>query len=399
MIRPPTLLVVPDGMADWPQESLGGKTPLEKAETPNLDRVTEKGRLYRLQNVPPESPADSGIANMALLGFDPRKYYLGRGALEALNLGVDLRDGEFAFRCNLVTTDPEYLVDYSAGNLSTPEAEELFETLENKLGGKNVRFHSGIRYRGLLVSREFKNLSCHPPHDEMGGRLNKLWPSGPGGEKLKNLMLESKQILAGHPVNEKRLEAGENPANMIWPWGGGEMRRVPSIKDVYGLAGNVIAGVDLINGLGIAVGMKREEVEGTTGDYDTNMNGKARRALQVLDDNRLVFLHVEAPDEAGHEGDAPMKVKMIEKWDKEVMGQLAGPACRGEFRLALGPDHYTPVQKRTHVKSPVPFLIVDDNYADDNYEFTETVAADAPLVEQGWEKLAGWYRKDDHPFD
>ena len=398
MNRPPTLLVVPDGMADWSQEVFDGKTPLEKAQTPNLDRVTERGRLYRLQNIPPESPADSGIANMALLGYDPREYYLGRGALEALNLGVELRDGEVAFRCNLVTTDDEFLVDYSAGNLSTGEAEELFSTLEAKLGGDNLRFHSGIRYRGLLLTREFEDIFCYPPHDEMGGKLDELWPEGADGQKIRKLMLESKEILRNHPVNQKRREAGKNPANMIWPWGGGKMRQVPPIKDVYGLSGNVIAGVDLINGLGIAVGMKREDVEGATGDYDTNMRGKARRALEVLDENRLVFLHVEAPDEAGHEGDAEMKVKMIEKWDREIMGQLAGPLLKGEFRLALGPDHYTPIQRRTHVKSPVPFLIVDENPGGERSKFTETEADGAPLVEEGWKKLGSWYRKDNHPF-
>ncbi|MGM0381029.1 MAG: cofactor-independent phosphoglycerate mutase [bacterium] len=399
MSAPPTLLVVPDGMADWPQEELDGKTPLQAARTPNLDRVTRAGRLYRLQNIPEECPADSGIANMALLGYDPRRYYLGRGALEALNLGENLQPGEVAFRCNLVTTDDENLVDYSAGNLSTEEARQLFETLQRELGGDDLRFCSGIRYRGLLISTDFKNMSCYPPHDEMGRRLEELWPEGSESEELVKLMKTSKEILSEHPVNEKRKNEGKKPANMIWPWGGGEMRQLPSIEESYGLAGNVIAGVDLINGLGIAVGMNREEVEGATGDYNTNMKGKARRALKVLDEDRLVFVHVEAPDEAGHEGDAPTKIRMIEKWDREVMGTLVELALQGEFRLALGPDHYTPLQKRTHVKNPVPFLILDDKPADDHDEFSESTAENAKLIRQGWAALADWYKQSNHPFD
>ncbi|MFP4686584.1 MAG: cofactor-independent phosphoglycerate mutase [bacterium] len=398
MSRKATLLAVPDGMADWIQPDLGEKTPLEAAKTPNLDRLAEQGRVFRLQNIPDECPVDSGIANMALLGYDPRKYYLGRGALEALNLGIELQKGEVAFRCNLVTVANETLIDYSSENMSSDEARELFAFLEETLAGDFLNFYPGIRYRGIMVSKKFKEVNCYLPHDEMGRPLNGIWPTGPESKQLQDLMLRSRELLENHPINRKRAATGKKKANMIWPWGGGEMRKVPSLKESYRLEGNVIAGVDLINGLGCALGMKRENVPGATGDFDTDMVAKARRACEVLTAERLVFLHVEAPDEAGHEGNARLKKEMIEKWDRDVAGRLLQRYRKEPFRLAIGPDHYTPIQRRTHVRDPVPFLIVDEK-GTDSLKYTEKQAEQAPLVRNGWEALATWYKNPEaNPF-
>ncbi len=394
----PTMLAVPDGMADWNQPDLAGQTPLAAAHTPNLDRLAGMGRIYRIQNIPDECPVDSGIANMALLGYDPRSYYLGRGALEALNLGIDLEEGEVAFRCNLVSVEDQTLVDYSSGNLDGVQARELFRFLEEKLGSEFLSFYHGIRYRGIMVSSFFEEVRCFLPHDEMGRPLNGIWPTGPRSEKLQSLMLESRSLLERHPINIERKKQGKKPANMIWPWGGGAMRSIPSLEKRYGLEGSIVAGVDLINGLGLAMGMKREKVEGATGDFDTDMVGKGKKACRVLAENRLVFLHVEAPDEAGHEGDALLKKEMIEKWDRDVASRLLARYKEEPFRMAIGPDHYTPIQRRTHVRDPVPFLIIDGN-GKDKLKYTEKEAEKAPLVRRGWQAFAAWYKKPDtNPF-
>ncbi len=390
MSRPPTLLIVPDGMADWPQEEFNGKTPWEAAETPNLDSFCRQGRTVCLQNIPAESPADSGVANMALLGYDPREYYLGRGALEAFNLGIDLVEGEIAYRCNLIFVDEQgRLADYSAGNLAGDLGKQLFADLEEELGNDDFSFYPGLGYRGLLVTDALDLLDCARPHDQMGSPVEKLWPRGPGSQLLKQLMIKSRDILEEHPLNQQRRQAGLKPANMIWPWGGGCYQPLPAIQQRYNLNGSVVAGVDLINGLGRAVGMQKLTVPGATGGYDTDMLGKARAAIKALEPDSLVFLHLEAPDEAGHDGNAQLKLEMIEKFDRDIVGPVYRQWQREFFNLALGPDHYTPIQERTHVKEPVPFLIVDGEV--NSLEFTEKAAKNAPFVSRGWEKLAAWY--------
>lgn len=393
----PKLLVVPDGMAGWPQKELGGQTPWEAADTESLDSFCEFGKAYRFQNIPPESPADSGVANMALLGYDPREYYLGRGALEALNLGLELDSDEIAYRCNLVTVGAgDKLLDYSAGNLDTKTAEELFELLNQKIGNSNFKFHPGVGYRGLLVVNEnvieADTIDCARPHDEMGRSIHELWPRGRGGERLKELMRASREVLAGHPLNEQRSENNKNEADMIWPWGVGRLKELPAMKERYGLSGSVVAGVDLINGLGLALGMRKVDVPGATGGFDTDMRAKANAAIAELESERLVFLHLEAPDEAGHDADPELKVEMIEKFDRQIMAPLLEKWKQDKFDLVLGPDHYTPVQEQTHVKEPVPFLVVDGEQ--NNYKCTESGTAEAPFVSSAWEKLAAWYSGD-----
>ncbi len=394
MSRPPTLLVVPDGMADWPQEKLGGLTPWEAADTRNLDRFCEEGRSLRLQNIPDESPADSGIANMALLGYDPREYYLGRGALEALNLGLELKPDEIAYRCNLVSVDAaDNLVDYSAGNIETDIAAEIFTDLQSELGNEKIRFSPGVRYRGILILNGVGEVNCVPPHDEMGRPVGELWPRGEGADRLKQLMIESRGFLKSHYLNKKLQEAGNRTADMIWPWGGGKLKQLPRLQERYNLEGRVIAGVDLIKGLGLAIGMDKVEVPGATGDFDTNMAGKAKAALESLAQDRLVYLHLEAPDEAGHDGAPELKKQMIEKFDREILGPLWNRWQEESFNLAIGPDHYTPIQERTHVKEPVPFLVLDGDK--NEYECSESGSRQAPFVARGWEKIADWYANDE----
>lgn len=388
----PTLLVVPDGVAGWPQPRYDGLTPLEEASTPNLDRLARRARTIRLNNIPEECPPDSGIANLSLLGYDPREYYLGRGPLEALNLGIELDANEVAFRCNLVSVNEEdVLEDYSSGNLPTKDGESLFQELDQEFSDRGFRFKSGIRYRGVLIANGFEDVDCYLPHDEMGRSIEKIWPEGPHSDRLRRLMTDSRKLLEDHPLNRERREEGKLPANMAWPWGNGTLSGIPQIQERYGLDGVVVAGVDLINGLGLSVGMEKAEVPGATGDFNTDMTAKALRALDELEEDRLVYLHVEAPDEAGHDGDPELKIDMIERFDREIAGPIADTLKQGKtVRVALGPDHYTPVQERTHVDAPVPFLIIDGGKSNDAL-FTESAADKSPIVQEGWEAMAEWY--------
>jgi len=387
------LLVVPDGMADWPQEELDGQTPLEAASTPNLERLCEAGRTFRIQNIPPESPADSGVANMALLGYDPRKYYLGRGALEALNLGLELDDDQVAYRCNLVTVDNnDRLIDYSAGGLPGEVGAALFSALQEEFGGEKYTFHHGVGYRGILLVREVGELDCSRPHDEMGRPVQELLPRGEAAERLTRLMWASQDFLREQPENRALLKTGEPTANMIWPWGPGRLSGLPGLKERYGIQGSVIAGVDLINGLGQALGMEKIDVPGATGGFDTDMRAKADAAIAELEPGRLVFLHLEAPDEAGHDGDARLKLEMIEKFDSEILSVVYKRWQKNKFHLALGPDHYTPIQERTHVKEPVPFLVLDGGK--NKYTCTESGSREAPFAPRAWNRLAHWYKEN-----
>ncbi len=394
----PTLLVVPDGVADWKQPDLDDRTPLEAARTPNLDRIKQRGRLYRLENIPPECPADSGIANISMLGYDPRDHYLGRGPMEALNLGINLRKGQIAYRCNLVSVDgDDTLTDYSASNIPTEVAHEIFGRLNDAFEDRGVRFVPGIRYRGVLVVEGDEPADCYPPHDEMGRSIQDLWPRGSGAEVLTRLMRDSRSLLDSIELPPSLSEEAAKNATMIWPWGGGAMQPIPSVQERYRRSGHVVAGVDLINGLGVAVGLTKEELPGATGDFQTDMAAKARRALEVLEDVDVDVLHLEATDEAGHEGDPHLKVEMIEKFDRDMLSPILEAGPGEEFELLVGPDHFTPIQKRTHVGDPVPLLVVDGKGAD-QFSYTEQAAEEAPLISDGWDALAGWYARENDPF-
>lgn len=386
----PTMLVVPDGVAGWDQPEFDGRTPLEEASTPNLDKLARAGRTYRLKNIPDGCAPDSGIANLSLLGYDPREYYAGRGPLEALNLGIDLEEGEVAFRCNLVSVSDGTLEEYSSGNLPSDQGAELFAALNDEFNDEGFRFEPGLRYRGVMVAEGFEETTCYLPHDEMGRALSEIMPEGHNADRLSSMMERSRELLDNHSVNRNRRDNNEPPANMAWPWGNGTLSGLPQIEERYGLDGVVVAGVDLIKGLGLSIGMEKAEVPGATGDFSTDMNAKAERALDELAEDKLVYLHVEATDEAGHDGDPNLKVEMIERFDRNLAAPIAQALDNQQFRVALGPDHYTPVQERTHVDTPVPFVIIDDD-GDDDALFTEQDASKQPQIDQGWDVMADWY--------
>jgi len=355
------VVLVPDGAADFPSGKHGNMTPLEAAHTPNMDFLAREGVCGTAVTVPEGMAAGSDVANYSILGYDPREYYSGRGPLEAVSMNVTLGPDEVAFRCNLVTEEGGVLVDYSAGHVTTAEAAPIIETLREKLDDEYTAFFPGVGYRHLLVLRGLKYLEevCIPPHDVVGRRIEEIMPQGPDAQRLIALMRISRRLLGGHMVNRLREERGLRPANMIWPWGQGRLPSLPTLGDRYGLSGAIVTAVDLIKGLGKLAGMEVLEVPGATGYHDTDYAAKASYALQGLREVDLVYVHVEAPDEAGHEGDWEAKVRALENFDARIVGAFLDETVRSaeEFAFLLMPDHLTPLEARTHVADPVPFAI------------------------------------------
>lgn len=390
-----TIVLVCDGMADEPVEQLGGKTPLEAAKHPRMDALAQEGKVGLARTIAPGFVPASDVGNMCILGYDPRKYYSGRGPLEAANMGVELADGDVAFRCNLVTVDGDTLVDYSAGHIKSEESKALIEFVAQRLGGDGLTFYPGIQYRHLAVFREpalsdeLVKTVCSPPHDIMGWKISEHWPTGPAAQRLVGLMEESRKILPGHEVNQVRVDLKENPGNMIWLWGQGTKLRVPSFAERWKLSGSVISAVDLVKGAGRLAGLEVLEVPGATGYYDTNYAGKAKAALKSLKKHDFVFVHVEAADEAGHNGDLRQKITAIENFDKHVVGTVVDGVKAQEVRILVIPDHPTPVARRTHTADPVPFLIWGKGIAPDAVNsFGETQARESGLlVEEAHEIL------------
>jgi 2,3-bisphosphoglycerate-independent phosphoglycerate mutase len=347
-----------DGMADYPLEELGGKTPLQVAETPNMDAIAINGRCGLLRTIPDGMGPGSDIANLSILGYDPRGYYTGRGPLEAASIGVMLKEGEVAFRCNLITESEGRIADYSAGHISTEEARELIEALREKLLDYG-RFHPGVSYRHLFVSEGGDELVCTPPHDVVGGGVEEFLIKprvDPLAVRLNEMILKSRDLLAKHPVNREREKAGKSPANMIWLWGQGPRPKMEPLKEKYGIRGAVVSAVDLLKGIGVYAGMEVVDVPGATGYYDTNYEGKAKYALQALERNDYVYLHVEAIDEAGHAGDVEKKIECIEEFDRRVVGRVL-EGLSGDYTVAVLPDHATPISVKTHTRDMVPFAI------------------------------------------
>lgn len=350
-------------MADYPVEELGNRTPLEAARTPNMDFIAMHGQLGRAKTIPEKMNPASDVANLSILGYDPKKYYTGRGPLEAANLGVNLEDEDVAFRCNLITATNDKLVDYSAGHISTKEASLIIKFIDKNLGIDRIKFYPGISYRHLMVVKngikeELEKTRCRPPHDITGQSISKNLPSGPGSEVLIRLMEESRKILEKNEINQVRIDLKENPANMIWLWGQGRKPLLPSFKEKFGLTGSVISAVDLINGLGKILGLNVIKVPGATGYYDTDYAGKARAALKSLEIDDFVFVHVEAPDEAGHNGDLREKITAIERFDQLIVGTVLNAfKDKKNFRVLVMPDHATPVVVKTHTPEPVLFGI------------------------------------------
>lgn len=391
-----TIVLVCDGMGDHPIEQLGGKTPLEAAKTPFMDTLARDGKVGLAQTIPPGFVPASDVGNMAILGYDPHQYYSGRGPLEAANMGVDLAEGDVAFRCNLVTVDGDRLMDYSAGHISSEEAASLIRHVDEKLGSSALRFYPGIQYRHLAVfrnpdiSEKLLKTVCQPPHDIMGWTISEHWPKGPMAGELMKLMETSQQILPQHEVNQVRIDLKENPGNMIWLWGQGKRLHVPTFQEQWNLTGSVISAVDLVKGAGRLAGLEVVQVPGATGYYDTNYVGKAQAALKALKTQDFVFVHVEAADEAGHNGDLRQKITAIENFDRLVVGTIIeGLKGKKNYRILCIPDHLTPVLRRSHVSDPVPFFIYGQGIAPDSVDsFGESQAkASGWMVQNAYEIL------------
>ena len=381
------IVLVCDGMMDRPLEELDGKTPLEVAKTPNMNFMAEKGRVGLTSMVPARMAPASDVANLSILGYNPRKYYSGRGPLEAANIGIDMKDDELAFRCNLVTiSSDDKMADYSAGHISNKEAATLIGELNKKLSTKDIKFYAGVSYRHLVTIKcnnkeELKglvNAKCTPPHDILDKDIKRYLPkSGDYAEFLKRLMHDSKEVLARHEVNRVRVDLKENPANMIWLWGQGVRPSMPKFSELYKVEGSIISAVDLLKGMGKTIGLRVINVPGATGYYDTNYLGKAQYALDSLKDRDFVFVHVEAADEASHNGDLKEKIASIEKFDKFVVGTILEhfKSSNQECRILALADHATPLSIRTHARDPVGFVMYGtDVEPDDAVYFNEKEA-------------------------
>lgn len=361
------IIILGDGMADEPIASLGGLTPLQYAQTPYMDELAREGVTGRLKTVADGFHPGSEVANMAVLGYDLPTVYEGRGVLEAASIGVELQPGDMAMRCNLICVEGDILKNHSAGHITTEEADELIRYLNEQLGSERIHFYTGVSYRHLLVIKGGdKRVACTPPHDVPLRPFRPLLVKAEVPEAqatadlLNELILRSQELLKNHPVNLRRQAEGKDMANSIWPWSPGYRPAMRTLKEMYGFErGAVISAVDLIRGIGVYAGLKVLHVEGATGLYDTNYEGKAQAALEALKENDFVYLHIEASDEAGHEGDVALKIKTIENLDRRAVGPIYEAVKQWDEPVAIAvlPDHPTPCAVRTHTNQPVPFLI------------------------------------------
>ncbi len=378
------IILIGDGMSDDPIERLGGKTTLQAASTPNMDKISMEGEFGLFQSVPEGYPPGSDVANLSILGYAPAKYYTGRAPLEAASIGVELAKGDVAFRCNLVTIgggeEGRIMADYSAGHITTEEAEDIIATLDKEFKEDGVRFYTGTSYRHLMVWANGKsNYKMTPPHDISDKVIApEHLPTGEGVEMIMHLMERSVELLKDHPVNLARKAAGKNTADCIWLWGQGRAPQMPTFKDSYNISGAIISAVDLMKGIGIFAGLEVIEVEGATGYIDTNYAGKADAALDSLDRNDFICVHVEAPDEAGHQGSLEDKLQAIEDFDAKIVA----PVFKGAldkfgpdgFKLMIVTDHPTPVELKTHTSDAVPFAIYGGSAAPGALTFSEVEA-------------------------
>ncbi|HHV25371.1 MAG TPA: cofactor-independent phosphoglycerate mutase [Methanosarcina sp.] len=354
-------VLIGDGMADYPINKLGGKTILQTAQTPAMDYIASHGKNGLAKTISDGFPPGSDVANMSILGYDPAVYYSGRAPLEAASMGVNLAADDVAFRCNFITIEHGRIKDYSAGHISSEEAKILIETLDMELSTEELSFYPGISYRHLVVAR--KNLGidtkCTPPHDITGKKFEEYLPGGKEGNFFSDLIKASMAVLELHPVNLKRVEEGKNPASSIWVWGQGYAPKFTPFQELYGKTGTIISAVDLLKGIGIYAGLDVIEVEGATGYLDTNYEGKISAAIEALKTKDLVFVHVEAPDEAGHEGSIDKKLKAVEDFDSRIVAPILKHAEASDepFTILILPDHPTPISVKTHTRDPIPFAV------------------------------------------
>ena len=360
------LLILADGAADEPLEELGGKTPLEVAKKPNMDMIARKGRCGMLKTVDESMTPGSDVANMSILGYDPEKYYTGRGALEALSMGVPFGDDDMAYRCNLVTIENGKMKDFAAGHITSEEGAELFKSLQEKIPG--LRFYPGVSYRNVMMFPGGEGVESYPPHDIVDEVVDNYMPRGPDADTVMKAMVRAADVFEKHPVNLARKAAGKNPATTIWPWSSGKKPAMPKFEEMFGKKGAMISAVDLLFGIAACCGMEIVKVDGATGYLDTNYMGKAKAAVETLKgDADFVYMHVEATDEAGHLGSIEEKIKAIERLDEAIGYILENfDGC-----VMLMPDHPTPIAKKTHTHDAVPFVVMGKDEADGVTAYTE----------------------------
>jgi len=395
-------IIIPDGCADEPQEALDGRTPLQAAEIPGMDAVAAAGVLGRSRNVPDSLPPGSDVANLSVLGYNPLEHFTGRAPLEAVAQGIELGPDDWAVRCNLVTIEHQIMREFTAGHISSEEAAQLLETAQEKLGAENLQFYPGVSYRNLMVCRSTggeapfsSDTRTTPPHDLTDKSVLEAYPRGPGSQMLTRLMSESVDIFADHPVNAARKAAGKPPATAMWLWGTGSTPQLASFQKLHGVSGAMITAVDLLRGLASLVGWQRIEVPGATGYTDTDYAAKGLYAVEALDKYDLIFVHVEATDEASHEGDAQGKVEALEQIDRHIVG----PVCEklesvGEHRVLVTPDHPTLLRTKTHAHGYVPWTIAGSGVRPDEATTYDDPAADRSelVFEEGWRLMERFIR-------
>jgi 2,3-bisphosphoglycerate-independent phosphoglycerate mutase len=395
-------IIIPDGAADEPQVALNGLTPLEAAQTPAMDAVVASGVIASACHTPKVLPAGSEVGNMSLLGYDPLTNFTGRAPIEAAAQRIELSPEDWAIRCNLVTVQDQVMRSFTAGHISTEEATELLATAQEKLGGNGLEFIPGVSYRNLLIWRGKERpapftmeMRATPPHDLTDKSVLDNFPRGPGSDVLNDLMTETIAIFADHPVNKRRIAAGKPPATNVWLWGIGKAPKLAPFTEAYGPRGAMITAVDLLRGLAALVGWQRIEVPGATGYTDTDYAAKGRYGIDALRDVDLVCVHVEAPDEASHEGDCAKKVKALEEIDTHIVGPLVESLkSHGDYRVMISPDHPTYLSTKTHTHGNVPVAMAGTGITTDEFTaYGDTNAAKSPLAfDEGWRTM-GWFIK------
>jgi 2,3-bisphosphoglycerate-independent phosphoglycerate mutase len=385
------VIIIPDGAADEPLEQLDGRTVLEAAETPNMDKISTVGRQGLVQTVPDGMEPGSDVAQMSLLGYDPKRYYSGRAPIEAVARGVKLSLEDWVFRCNLITIADGKMADHSAGHISTAEAGNLIRELAERLGNEQMIFHAGVSYRHLLVFKGMDfDVQTYPPHDYIGTAIEKILPRGKGADVLIDLMARSQQLFTNHEINKVRRDLGENQVSSIWLWGQGRKAQMERFQKRFGIKGAAITAVDLVRGLAKLIGFDLIDVAGATGFIDTNYQGKASAAIEALEKYDMVFVHIEAPDEASHNGSVEMKIKAVEQIDKHIVGPVFDALQKYEsWRILVMPDHPTPVRTCAHSAEPVPFAMAGDSISGIVHgPFGETNAAKSGFrIDNGFELM------------
>jgi 2,3-bisphosphoglycerate-independent phosphoglycerate mutase len=405
------VIVIPDGCADEPIKSLGGLTPLQAAKLPNMDRIAKAGVVGLANNVPSSLTPASDVATLSLFGYDPLKVYTGRAPLETAAMGIHLGPNDWAIRCNLVSAPDGHMRDFTAGHITSEDGKELIHAIQKELGGKEVadgtlEFHAGVSYRNILVWRghstesPFVGMKTQPPHDIPDRAVADYLPQGPGGEALVSLMEASKPILTAHPVNKRRIAEGKKPATQVWLWGQGKAPQIRSFRETYGRDGTIVSAVDLVRGVGVLLGWHRIDVPGATGYLDTNYANKGKYAIEALSAFDLVCVHVEAPDEASHEGKVDEKVRALERIDEHIVGPLLAALPRyGDYRILIEPDHRTTLRTRAHAYGAVAFAAAGTGIVPDaatTYD-EPTAAAGGLSFDPGWH-LMNWFLSNSERF-